>query len=568
MSFTPSPFTAVARLSLRQVINRMLPVFFLVLLSMAAWTSGRGEQQSPTSRPPSILFIVADDLGIGDLACYGNPYLSTPRIDRLAAEGVRLTDYYAASPLCASSRASLLTGRYNHRTGAVDVSSNRGVDRLALSEKTFGDYFRHAGYATALIGKWHNGLYHPHYLPHARGFDLFYGFANGGHDYWQWHLMRNGRTERFDGRYLIDALTDEAIAFVEENRDRPFALFLAHPAPHSPFQAPQALIDAYLKKGEGQYGKAVATIYAMIEAMDTAIGRVVDRLEELGLREDTWIVFTSDNGAILGNSGEFPGESTDRFHGPFRGNKDAVYEQGIRVPAIVSWRGTLPPGTVVSTPVHGCDWLPTFLANVDRQRLSSGRPFDGKDVTALLKGQRVVELENRALPFQKNRYTPVAHSNAALRKGPWKLVWPAVKSTQQKDNARDGPSYARGIVHPHWEMPLDPELPSHASVETPSPSLYHLGDDPSESVDLAARYPGRVVALQAEYDAWFASVSEEWTQANRAIREEDRVYWSERLPPDPRVLFADFWRWQGSGKDPRTDNPLSVFRGYWSSSRK
>lgn len=184
------------------------------------------------------------------------------------------------------------------------------------------------------------------------------------------------------------------------------------------------------------------------------------------------------------------------------------------------------------------------------------------------KGQRVVELENRSLPFQKNRYTPVPYSNAPLRKGPWKLVWLAVKSTQQKDNARDGPSYSRGIIYPHWEMPLDPELPSHASVESPSPYLYHLADDPSESIDLAARYPDKVLELQADYDAWFSAVSAEWTQANREIREEDSVYWADRSAPDPRVLFADFWKWQGSGKDPKRDDPLTVFRGYWNYLRK
>lgn len=174
----------------------------------------------------------------------------------------------------------------------------------------------------------------------------------------------------------------------------------------------------------------------------------------------------------------------------------------------------------------------------------------------------MVELENRSLPFQRNRYTPVPYSNAALRKGPWKLVWPAVKSTQQKDNARDGPSYSRGIVFPHWEMPLDTELPSHVSVESPSPYLYHLVDDPAESVDLAARYPDTVLALQADYDDWFSAVSTEWTQANREIREEDNVYWAHRSAPDPRLLFADFWKWQGSGKDPKRDDPLTVFRGY------
>ena len=144
-----------------------------------------------SERQPNVLFIIADDLGIGDLQCYGNPYVDTPAINSLANDGVLFTDHYAPSPLCAPSRAGYLTGRFNHRTGAVDVPSNRGLDRIALSEKTFGDYFRSAGYATSLIGKWHNGLYCRDYLPHQRGFDLFFGFPNGGQDYWKWNLLRN-----------------------------------------------------------------------------------------------------------------------------------------------------------------------------------------------------------------------------------------------------------------------------------------------------------------------------------------------------------------------------------------
>ena len=151
---------------------------------------------------PNVLFIIADDLGIGDLACYGNPWIDTPTIDGLAAAGVQLTDHYAPSPLCAPSRAGFLTGRFNHRTGAVDVPSNRGLDRIALAERTFGDHFRAAGYRTALIGKWHNGLYCRDYLPHQRGFDLFYGFPNGGQDYWKWNLMQNDQPLAHDGRYL------------------------------------------------------------------------------------------------------------------------------------------------------------------------------------------------------------------------------------------------------------------------------------------------------------------------------------------------------------------------------
>ena len=131
--------------------------------------------QAKLRSSPNVLFILADDLGYGDLACYGNPYIDTPVIDSLGRSGIRFTSYYSPSPLCAPARAGLLTGRYNHRTGAIDVSSNRGIDRIALSEKTFGDYFKSAGYATALIGKWHNGLYCNDYLPHKRGFDLFFG---------------------------------------------------------------------------------------------------------------------------------------------------------------------------------------------------------------------------------------------------------------------------------------------------------------------------------------------------------------------------------------------------------
>jgi len=152
---------------------------------------------------PNILFILADDLGWGDLRCYGNSVIDTPTLDGLAKSGIRFTDYYSPSPLCAPARASLLTGRHNHRTGAVDVPSNRGLDRLDSSEKTFGDYFRHAGYSTALIGKWHNGLYHRDHLPHRRGFDSFYGFPNGGQDYWKWNLLRNDDAAPHDGLQIL-----------------------------------------------------------------------------------------------------------------------------------------------------------------------------------------------------------------------------------------------------------------------------------------------------------------------------------------------------------------------------
>lgn len=533
----------------------------------AAWVP-RAEAAEPARNQPNVIFIVADDLGYGDLQCYGNPYVDTPRLNRLAADGLRFTDYYSASPLCAPARAALLTGRFNHRTGAIDVSSNLGIDRIALSEKTFGDYFRQAGYATALIGKWHNGLYNEAYLPHRRGFDLFYGFPNGGQDYWKWNVLRNERHEAADGRYLTEALTDEAVAFVRRNRAKPFALFLAHHAPHSPLQAPQPLIDKYVERGKGKYGLGVATIYAMIEAMDAAIGRLLDEVAAGGLSERTIVVFTSDNGAILGPNPEIPGDNTDRYHGPFRGNKDNVLEEGIRVPAIVAWPGRIPAGQVSSVPVHGCDWLPTLFARTGAAAPAGAQPFDGVDLWSLWQGQRSPALAERALPFQKNRYTPVAHSDGAIRRGAWKLFWPIVPSTTQKDNFRDAPSYQRGLVRPHWEMPLDPDVPTYGTVPTEKPQLFNLVTDPGETKDLAAEHPELVKELSGQYDRWFNEVLAEWQRANAEIRAQDRAYWSTRTAPEPRELFKDFWRWKGSGADSEKDDPLTVFKGYWSYARE
>ncbi len=528
---------------------------------------------------PNILFVLADDLGIGDLQCYGNPYVETPAINALASEGVLLTDHYAPSPLCAPSRAGYLTGRFNHRTGAVDVPSNRGLDRIALAEKTFGDYFRDAGYATALIGKWHNGLYCRDYLPHRRGFELFYGFPNGGQDYWKWNLLRCSAATPggdlavpHDGRYLTDALNDEAIRLIRESsgNGKPCALFLSHHAPHAPFQAPETLVEKYRRRLGDDASKTVAVIYAMIEAMDTGLARVFQTLKEQGLWNNTIIVFTSDNGAYLG---KVEGDSTERYHASFSGNKGDVGEQGIRVPAIVAWPGHISEGRISSTPVHGCDWLPTLLSvtGADSAEFSSNaKPFDGVNVMPMLMGKRQPTLETRVLPFQKNRYRPAAHSDAAIRRGQWKLVWPGAPATMRKDSARDNPSYLRGIVHPHWEMPLDRELGDVPPFQQKKPRLFDLAADPAERHDVAAAHPELVGLLAGKYDAWFAEVIADWRQSRQAILDHDRDYWSGRPAPDAAALFKDFWQWNKApqGTDPKTANPLNVFRGYWNTARE
>ncbi|HEY4206424.1 MAG TPA: sulfatase-like hydrolase/transferase, partial [Puia sp.] len=360
-------------------------------------------QKSP-ARKPNIVFILADDLGYGDLQCYGNPYLQTPHINRLAHDGVLLTKYYTPSPLCAPARAALLTGMYNHRTGAIDVPSNRGIDRIALSCKTMGDYFKEAGYATGLIGKWHNGLYDRQYHPNKRGFDHFFGFLNGIQDYYKWNLDLNGTNIPADGRYLTDVITQDALDFIETNRSRPFFLIIAHHAPHVPLEAPDSLIQKYMAIGKGALNKHVATIYAMIEIMDRGIGQVLDKLRDLGLEKNTIVVFTSDNGGLLNGQ-------DNRYENGLSGNKGDVLEEGIRVPAIVSWPGVLPANRILTTPMHGCDWLPT-LFSITGSPLRTTKKIDGLNVMELLKGHEVRSLENRPLLFQKNRYHPVAHSDA------------------------------------------------------------------------------------------------------------------------------------------------------------
>jgi arylsulfatase A-like enzyme len=532
-------------------------------LTACAPSTGAGDPGAAQPRtPPNILFILADDLGYGDLQCYGNPYLDTPVLNRLAGEGVRLISHYAPSPLCAPSRAGFLTGRYNHRSGAIDVSSNRGIDRIALDELTFGDYFRGAGYATALIGKWHNGLYNHDYLPHDRGFELFYGFPNGQQDYWEWNLHRNDAIEPHDGRYMTDAFNDEAIRFIRERGDKPFAVFLAHHTPHVPLQAPEHLIKKYEQRLDGRYDKSVAIIYAMIEAMDSGLGRVFEALRETGDWSNTVIVFTSDNGAHLGASPR-RGESLYRYNGGLSGNKGLVLEQGIRVPAIVSWPGRLPRGHVVSDPIHGCDWLPTLHNLTGAPPPAGAKPLDGRDILPLLQGQQGASASARFLPFQKNRYTPVAHSGGAIRSGEWKLYWPAVRETARKDIARDNYSFERGAVELHWEMPIDPDLPGYAGVRTEAPRLFNLVEDPGERRDRAAEFPELVDHLRRQYDAWFDDVMADWRDANQRIIEHDRAYWRERDVPDPARLFDGYWRWDKVDANPEEDDPLRVFTGYW-----
>ena len=267
---------------------------------------------------PNIILILADDMGYGDFGCFNYGASRTPTLDHLVNEGVSLTQHYSASPVCAPARASLMTGRYPHRTGVIDTLETRGLDRLALRELTVAELLKRSGYKTGLVGKWHNGAYDSRYHPNRRGFDEFAGFSGGWQPYYQWNLDRNGTISRADGRYLTDVFTEEAIGFIRRHRRDAFFLFLAYNAPHFPFEAHEA--DAAPYKASGNFTPAVSQIYAMIECMDRGVARVLEALDQSGLADNTIVMFSSDNGPQFGGKGEM---CTDRFNCGFAGSKTA-----------------------------------------------------------------------------------------------------------------------------------------------------------------------------------------------------------------------------------------------------
>lgn len=450
---------------------------------------------------PNIVFIVADDMGYGDFGCFNYGASQTPVLDRLIREGVGLTQHYSAAPVCAPARASLLTGRYPHRTGAIDTLELRGLDRLALGERTIADYLGGTGYATGLVGKWHNGALDARYHPNRRGFAEFVGFSGGWSPYVDYHLDTNGHVTKSDGRYITDVFTDEAVGFIRRHAREPFVLLLMYSAPHYPFHALEEDLAPF--RDTGTFTNAVSQIYGMIRCMDRGIGRVLDELERQGLAENTLVVFTSDNGPQFGGRGEM--DST-RFNCGFAGAKLLVYEGGIRVPAVVRWPAGLRGGRQVHGLVHFTDWLPTLLGVAEVAAPRDVR-LDGVDAWPAIAGDEANAPPERF--WQWNRYTPDGEYNAAMRDGDWKLVRPAIDEVMQVSR-EDFMMDVDAKFHPekYTEIVTSPE-PERTRREAPAPRLFNLRDDPLEQRDLAAEQPERVGRMQAALTAWFEEVEEE-----------------------------------------------------------
>lgn len=336
-------------------------------------------------RRPNIVVILADDLGFEDLGFQGSPDIRTPHLDSLAASGVRFTNGYVSHPFCSPTRAGLLTGRYQQRFGHENNMVFRTDDEVAglpLSEVTLADRLSQAGYVTGLVGKWHLGA-HPKFHPRKRGFQHMYGFVGGGHDYFHpgvpgdpdQHFIpieRNGEVVP-EKEYLTTALGREAEAFVRGNAARPFFLYLAFNAPHSPLQAPQP----YLRRNAHIAAPDRRTYAAMMSAMDDAVGRVLQALRETNLDRDTLVFFLSDNGGPKDNA------SSNR---PLRGTKRTLYEGGIRVPFVLRWTGHLPEGKVIPDPVISLDVCPTALAAAGIEP-GDGHKLDGINLLPLAAGK-------------------------------------------------------------------------------------------------------------------------------------------------------------------------------------
>ncbi|HUA36018.1 MAG TPA: sulfatase-like hydrolase/transferase [Candidatus Binataceae bacterium] len=450
---------------------------------------------------PNFLLILADDMGYGDFGCFNYGISRTPTLDQLVRGGLCLTQHYSASPVCAPARASLITGRYPHRTGVLDTLEMRGLDRLALRERTLAELLKPAGYVTGLVGKWHNGALDARYHPNRRGFDEFAGFCGGWAPYWNWRIDRNGSIGSSDGRYLTDVFTEEAADFIRRHRSESFFLYLAYNAPHFPFEAPDDAIKPY--RETGSFTAAVSAIYAMIEIMDRGIARLLDLLGELGLAENTLVMFSSDNGPQFGGQGEM---CTDRFNCGFAGAKTLVYEGGIRLPMVMRWPAGLGPARQVHNMIHFTDWLPTILsiAGADTPR---DRKLDGIDVRPVLSGDSGKAPGERF--WQWNRYSPDGECNAAMRDGRWKLVRPAMRElmrVSQADLAMDFDSKYHPDRYP--DIVREPE-PERTRPAPPPAQLFDIVNDPFERVDLAARESDRVARMTNQLMDWFTDVERE-----------------------------------------------------------
>jgi arylsulfatase A-like enzyme len=445
-------------------------------LAMAALgLSCAGVGPRADARPPNVVLFLVDDLGWGDLGCYGDDFHETPHIDELAASGVRFTDAYATAAVCSPSRASVMTGKYPARLHVTDwipgVRYPRArltvpdfAQELALEEETLAERLRAAGYATLHVGKWHLG--DEGYWPLEQGFDVNVGGHSKGapgsyfHPYAKktpktdW-TVRNLPPGGRDGDHLTERLTDEALKLIDAHADGPFFLFLSYYTVHTPIEGVPEKVAAFRSRKEErpEWAQRNAAYAAMVQSLDDSVGRILARLDALELTDDTLVLLTSDNGGVIGIGD----------NGGLREGKGFLYEGGIREPLLVRWPGVVEPGSECAVPVTGTD----LFATVSSAAGAGSGAVDGVDLVPLLRGD-VQALEREALYWHYPHYhTPQRPPCSAVRAGSWKLL--------------------------EWH-------------ETGALELYDLARDPGETTDLASAERERTRALHERLRVWRAQV--------------------------------------------------------------
>ncbi|MDC0325621.1 arylsulfatase, partial [bacterium] len=390
-------------------------IIALALVSLAFFDTALGQN---SDRKPNVIVFLADDLGYQELGCYGQKYIRTPNIDALAANGLRMTQFYSASPVCAPSRGMLLTGKHSGHAYVRDNRNPKGLDHIKKeygwefpgqfpippSEITLAEALKSQGYATGAMGKWGLGHFGTTGDPNKQGFDLFYGFncQVHAHNHYPKFLWRNGKKEILQGNdrtlygetFSQDRFIEEAVGFMDAHHEDPFFLFMPFTIPHLSIQAPQWAVDWYTDDIEEQehthrgylkHPTPRAGYAAMVSYLDYGVGLIMNKVRAMGLEEDTLVIFTSDNGPTYNRLG---GSDSDFFEsaGEFKGLKGSVYEGGIRVPMVASWPGKIPAGKISTEPAAFWDLMPTILSMTGNQK-SIPSDTDGVNLTPTLLGK-------------------------------------------------------------------------------------------------------------------------------------------------------------------------------------
>lgn len=485
---------------------------FLKLSSLAAASLLTGCATQKPSKP-NFLFFLIDDLGWSDLGCYGSTFYETPNIDKLASEGMLFTDGYAACPVCSPTRASVMTGKYPARINLTDFIWNANKDQLlpahyenhmALEEVTIAEALKESGYNTYFIGKWHLG--EEDYYPEKQGFDVniagyhaglpptyFHPYKKEEWKHWNYQVQNLDLTIGKNGDYLTDRLADESIHILDNVGNNPFLLYFSHYAVHTPLEAKEKITKKYeekaamLPKSKGpryidedyQFHKNGhiqkirqvqdhAVYAAMIESVDESVGRVMKKLEEKGLADNTVVIFMSDNGGLSATS-----EGSPTSNLPLRAGKGWMYEGGIREPYIIKWPGQTKPGSKCSFPVTSTDFYPTMLEMAGLPQKTKQHQ-DGKSLIPLLKGKK--EIDRDAIYWHYPHYSNQGGKpGGAVRKGDWKLI--------------------------EW-------------YENNRLELYNLKEDIGEQNNLIKKYPDKAKKLQALLHQWRIEVDAQMPKPN------------------------------------------------------